>query len=140
MHINGIPACPGCEEKLKQAHPRIARWFREKVKPFHTTAHISWSFRGRTDQEKAVAQGKSERHWPYSMHNRTAADGSPCAEALDLFLQNVDGTGSWSSDFFQMLAVEVVQDGDPIRCGATWKSIGDADHFELDPRWKTLPG
>src|ERR1700721_882546 len=92
--------CPRCEDKLKDAHPKMAEWFRNRVKPKYPTAHVSWGYRSRADQNMMVLKKKSQLAGPRSAHNRRAAidplmpfnpaneldiNSRPCAEALDLF-------------------------------------------------------
>lgn len=130
-HANGVAACPSCEDKLKDAHPDIAAWFREKVKPRHKDCHISWSFRGKDDQEKAFLDGKTRLHFPLSAHNKSDDQGNPCSLALDLFELDYNGQACWSWDYFRLIADEAQASHAPIFWGGNWAKLGDFDHFEL---------
>lgn len=130
-HINGVSACPRCEDKLKDAHADLAEWFRDKVKPRYPQAHVSWSYRGQDDQERAFLDGKSKLHFPLSAHNKSDDQGHPCALALDLFQLSDDGVAVWPWKFFYAISVMASRDKAPIGWGGLWTHLGDADHFEL---------
>ena len=130
-HSNDVFPCPLCEEKLAEAHPLIAQWFREKVKPRHKDAHISWSYRDKTNQNQCYAEGKSKLPYPKSKHNKTDEKGIPCSQALDLFKLASNGMACWEWLYFKAIFDEVVLDNAPIIWGGIFKSISDHDHFEL---------
>ncbi len=130
-HTNDGPACPLCEERLLQAHPDIADWFRNIVKPKHQDAHISWSFRGKEDQEKAFLDGKSKLHWPLSDHNKSDDQGNPCSLALDLFELDHNGQASWHWSFFRDIAGESLKNPVAVLWGGRWSKLGDFDHFSI---------
>ena len=127
-HANGVPECPACSEKLVLAHPDLASWFREKVKPKYPDAHISWSFRDKESQEQAFLDGKSKLHFPNSAHNKTPA------EALDLFELDVNGIGRWAYGYFRDIAEMASIDKDPIFWGGHYTHLGDGDHYALVPK------
>lgn len=127
-HSNDPAACPACEIKLKDAHPDIASWFRDKVKPAKQDCHISWSWRGQEDQEAAFLDGKSKLHFPLSPHNKQDDQGAPCSLALDLFELDFNGVARWSWGYFREVA-EV--DGESVFWGGNWPHLGDFDHFSL---------
>jgi hypothetical protein len=129
-HANGIASCPSCEDKLKDAHPDLAEWFRGKVKPNYPHAHVSWSYRGKEDQEHAFLDGKTRLHFPLSAHNKHDDQGNPCALALDLFELDYNGMACWGWAFFRAIANAAQHDGIPIKWGGDFKTLGDADHFE----------
>ncbi len=128
MHING-GICQTCEEKLAQAHPYLANWFRE-TRARYSNLHVSWSFRKEADQNAMVKAGKSKLPWPKSAHNHMAGS-IPVSLALDLFQEDEDGVGRWSLPFFTKLNGENVAAGYRILWGGRWKTLGDADHFEM---------
>lgn len=130
-HVNGAPTCPSCEEKLKEAHPDIAKWFREDVKLKHGDAHISWSFRDKDNQEAAFLDGKSKLHFPLSAHNKSDDQGNACSLALDLFELDYNGQACWSWAYFRTIADEAAASNAPIFWGGHWQKLGDSDHFEL---------
>lgn len=125
-HIHG-EICPLCEQKLISAHETLATWFRDGVKPAYPSAHISWSFRDKSDQELAFLNGKTRLHFPDSAHNK-----SPSL-ALDLFQLDIGGNGLWDHEFFAALHTINAVKFPYIIWGGLWKSIGDADHFEYVP-------
>lgn len=110
-----------------QAHPDLAKWFREIVKPKFNDCHISWSYRGRDDQEKAFLDGKSKLHFPLSAHNKSDDQGNACAMALDLFELDYNGIARWAWGYFRSIA----QMSPELRWGGDFKDLGDSDHFEL---------
>lgn len=130
VHQDG-ETCPGCELKLDEAHPYLAQWFREKVKPKYPNAHVAWSYRGEADQNAAVSEGRSEQPYPQSAHNHTE-NGKPCSYALDLFEQ-VQGKGLWSPGFYSSVNADIDKEGLPIFWGGRWKKLGDKDHFQYRP-------
>lgn len=125
-HIDG-PRCLGCEAKLAQVHPDLAKWFNEKIKPAFSRVHISWGYRDQVNQEQCVAEGKSELHFPNSAHNKSDPNGNPQSTALDLFEQ-WQGVGSWPVDLFHQVWLKSQDD---ILWGGVWRSLGDNDHFQL---------
>ncbi len=120
--------CGGCEKKLLQADPRIARWFRERVKPLKPDCHISCSFRGKDDQEMAFLEKKSQLNWPDSKHN-VIQNGKPAAMALDLF-RLVGRQAEFMTSYFYAIWEDAEKAGIPIRWGGRFRSLGDACHFE----------
>ena len=130
-HMNGTDACQSCEDKLKQAHPDLAAWFRTFVKPKHNDCHISWSYRGKVDQEKAFTDRKSKLHFPLSAHNKSDAAGNPCAQALDFFELDFNGIARWAWKYFSTISEECQQGGQPIKWGGDFHGISDSDHFEM---------
>jgi hypothetical protein len=130
-HVNGKDQCPACERKLLDAHSDLALWFREQVKPAFAQAHISWSYRGKADQEKFFLDGRTKLHFPNSAHNKTNSDGKPCALALDLFELDYNGIARWAWGFFRDIAEAAQKTRYPIFWGGHWTHLSDADHFQL---------
>ena len=131
-HQNNVSPCPSCEEKLKDAHPTLAEWFRKVVKPKFQDCHISWSFRDKVSQEQAFLDGKSDLHFPMSAHNKSDDQGNPCSLALDLFRIDRNGMGCWEYGYFRDIANDAKANSEPILWGAVWPGLGDFDHFQLD--------
>ena len=131
-HTNNGPSCPSCESKLLNAHPTIAEWFKTIVKPFSPTCHVSWSWRGKEDQEQAFLDGKSKLHFPNSMHNKLDDYDNPCSMALDLFELDGNGMACWHYGFFRDIAQHSDKSSARIIWGGTWKTISDNDHFQMD--------
>lgn len=124
MHHTTDSICPGCEEKLHQAHPVLVEWFHDSVKPTYPEAHVSWTFRDALDQDRAFKDGKTKLKFPNSMHNRIPA------RALDLF-EIKAGKAVWDEDFFAHLADSIELAKLPIFWGGHYKHLGDRDHFQL---------
>jgi len=127
-HANGNPECPSCEQKLTQAHADLVAWYRT-VKAAHPDCHISWSYRGKEDQEKAFSDRKSKLHFPMSAHNKSDDHGNPCSMALDLFRLDPGGQACWEWKYFNTIADECTQSGAAIFWGGHWEKLGDFDHF-----------
>lgn len=130
VHQDGA-TCPGCETKLHEAHPSLVGWF-HRVKAKYINAHVAWAFRDREQQNQCVLDGKSTFPWPKSEHNVTVG-GKPCSRALDLFQIDEDGVARWAPGFFVQLNQDNVAAKEPILWGGRWKTLGDRDHFSLDP-------
>lgn len=131
-HVNSMASCPACEIKLKDAHPDLADWFRDYVKPKHNDCHISCSYRGKADQEKAFNDGASRLHFPMSYHNKNDDQGNPCSLALDLFELDYHGQACWSWGYFRTIAEETEKAAYPITWGGTFAKIADGPHFQLE--------
>lgn len=124
------PVCPSCEEKLEQAHPRLAEWFRTKIKPTWADAHIAWSYRDQANQDEAYAEGKSKLQYPHSPHNATEGE-KPCARALDLFQMPKAGSALFPVGWYKDIALNCQAWGEPIVWGGMFTHLGDFDHFQL---------
>lgn len=126
-HNNHDRQCPGCLDKLAKAHPFFSEWFWKYAKDVNPNLHISWSYRNAEDQAKALWDNKSKLSFPNSPHNKNPS------LALDLFIQNDDGEGSWPSIVFLKLNALNQEKGiSCIKWGGTFKDLGDQDHFQLD--------
>lgn len=130
-HTDGIP-CPSCWAKLAEAHPELAAWF-GRVKTKYTNVHVSWSYRGATDQEQMFLDSKTHLHYPDSAHNKTGPDLKPCSRALDLFLIDDDGVARFPPLWYAKLDSENQADQEHLLWGGSWKHLGDFDHFEMEP-------
>ncbi len=123
------PICLLCNEKLEQAHPTLREWFLQQVKPLFPDCHVSWTYRGEEDQNACFAKGSSKLKYPMSNHNQCDEDGKPCARAIDLF--KLDGKiALWPHSYFKDIFSRC--QNPEISWGGTFKSIVDADHFEID--------
>jgi len=131
--LNSGVTCFGCTDKMKWVHPFLVTWF-WKQKAKYNNLHCSDGWRGPSDQEKMFNEGKSDKHWPDSKHNRTLADHTPCSEAVDLFMINEDGEGQWNRAFYQLIFNDITKDRLPIRWGGTFilrSGAKDNPHFEM---------
>lgn len=123
------PTCPLCEEKLKSAHPFLAYIFHE-IKTRHPGVHISWAFRGREDQDRAYAEGKSKVKCPDSPHNAMEKE-KPRSQALDLFRLTPEGKAEFPTEWYRHIYQELETKGCPIVWGGTLKRLGDYNYFQL---------
>lgn len=127
-HAIDAPECPLCEEKLKEGHPLIAKWFRVVKKQF-PDCHTSCVFRGEKEQNFHYAEGRSKLKWPYSRHNYMK-DGKPYSAAIDLFQIRRDGVPSWNWKYLNEIAEFLKAEKAPLDWGYDlWK--WDAPHFQL---------
>jgi hypothetical protein len=126
-HENYVP-CESCAKKLEGADPLIAHWFYQLREQF-PTVHISCAFRGKDEQDKAVAEKKSLLKWPHSKHN-VMQDGQPCSRAMDLFSLSDDGKAEFRLGYYISIANWFEDQGAPIAAGLHWK-WQDPPHFEL---------
>ena len=126
-HEHG-PVCPLCEEKKKEAHYLIAEWF-DAIKKEIPDAHLSCTFRGKEEQDKAFADKKSKAPWPKSAHNHMQA-GQPCGRAMDLFQLSPGGSASFTRDFYAECARVLDEQCAPLFWG--YNEWGwDLPHFQL---------
>jgi hypothetical protein len=128
VHKEG-PECSGCSEKLKQAHPFMREWFFRKKKTYENL-HVYRVWSDKEEQDRYFKEGSSKLPWPKSPHNYVR-DGRPCSLALDVFLINEDGEARFPPLFYAKLNEENERDREPIRWGGTFKTLRDANHFEL---------
>lgn len=130
---NPGPVCDGCETFLQEAHPRIARWFRE-LKKEELMAHISCAWRNAAEQNKAKREGKSGLSWPNSRHNRlNPKTKKPESAALDIFVLDEDGIAQWPPRWFFKINQRNEAFREPLIWGGKFSKLGDANHFELKP-------
>jgi hypothetical protein len=123
-------------EKLNAAHPELQRLFTEVVKHFDCT--VVCGFRGKAEQDMAVAGGNSKTPWPTSKHNKQPS------LAVDVMPYPVDWSGSKESiervTLFAGFVLGVAsQLGIKIKWGHDWnsdtvpdsKGFVDRPHYEL---------
>lgn len=128
-HHTDEEKCPKCWELLETAHYYLVMWF-WKLKARHPSAHIACAWRSQAEQNRAVADGKSQLPWPKSAHNHMNADGQPESLALDLFQIDDDGVARWSPTFMAKVNAENEEDREPLLWGGTFKTLGDSCHFQ----------
>lgn len=130
LHHQSGSVCGLCVGKLDQAAPELRRWFKE-MKAIFPTLHVSCAYRGKEEQNKAFASGKSKLKFPESRHNAVDRDGRPAARALDVFSLTEEGIASFAAPFYEAIWKECKKRQDCVVWGGNWKSLGDANHFEL---------
>jgi hypothetical protein len=128
IHTNS-ELCHSCLDKLETAHPLMRDWFINHVKSQFHNAHVSWAFRDKAAQTQALLEKKTKAAWPKSPHNFTL-EGKPCSRALDLF--QLDGKRAKFDPKFYFELNEYNEDNQiPIIWGGNFKTLADANHFEL---------
>jgi len=113
----------------------MQEWFARK-KLRYVNMHVSWAWRGQVEQDLFFSEGKSRARYPNSPHNHRF-NQLPCSLALDIFQIDEDGMARFSPRFYALLWEECQRDIEPIIWGGTFKSIGDAGHYQVD--LKRLP-
>jgi peptidoglycan L-alanyl-D-glutamate endopeptidase CwlK len=110
--------------RLESTHPDLQRLFHEVIKV--TDCSVLSGYRGEEEQNKLVADGKSQLVYPKSKHN------SLPSRAVDVVPYPID----WNDlDRFREF-VNIVKDvakklNIEINCGADWTKFRDYPHFEL---------
>jgi peptidoglycan L-alanyl-D-glutamate endopeptidase CwlK len=129
--------------KLAECHADLLRVFNEAIKDTPVDFGISWSVRGRADQDAFKAEGKSKAAFGRSPHNFRPA------LAVDIF-PIVNGTALWTDgpelrkcadhimDVAETLGVDLTWGGDFNHDGdATTSDSWDKYHFQVKD-WKAL--
>jgi peptidoglycan L-alanyl-D-glutamate endopeptidase CwlK len=127
---------------LEQAHPLLGKIMTRALEIGPEDFSINESYRGKADQEAAVARGTSKVHYPNSAHNQTD-DGRPCSCAVDVLPYPFKGweapesRASWGR-----IADAVFKAADEIGVKVRWGGgrpdhdfNWDLPHFELHP-WR----
>lgn len=127
-HVNGI-VCPRCKAMMEEAHEDIRYWFYQIVEQFPET-HASCVWRGKDDQEKAIAEKKSLLKWPLSKHNFMLGS-VPRSKAMDLFRLTDEGKAEFRVGFYVAIANWLEDRSAPIFWGGLWVHFKDHPHFEL---------
>lgn len=125
--------CLKCEEILQGADPDLVAWFKSERKR-DPELHCSCSVRGKVEQQKAKAEGKSNADYGKSPHNYRPS------MALDLFFI-VKDTAAWILSRYKAIAARKPT---WLTWGADWNDNGstadekfkDSPHFEKK-NWKT---
>ena len=126
-HSNNVDICPLCEDKLIQAHFILQHAFR-KIKEKFKDCHISWTYRGKLDQEKFFKQGLTKRNWPKSEHNKFPS------RAIDLFQLSPDNKAIYKNAYFKEIAQFLVRELIPVVWSGDWTSFREYDHFEVNEK------
>ncbi len=110
--------------RLGTCDARLQKLFMEVIKT--TDCAILEGHRDQAAQEIAFHDGKSEKSWPDSLHNRMpslAVDVAPCPIRWD-DLEAFDAFSRYVKTVADRLGIR-------IRCGADWKTFKDRPHFEV---------
>lgn len=110
--------------QLATLDPRLKRVCEAAIK--RADFVIVCGYRGKADQDKAVAEGKSKASWPNSKHN-----SSPSL-AVDVAPYPID----WKDlTHFKELACVILETashiGVPMTWGGNWTKFRDYPHFEI---------
>ena len=114
------------EGRLHTCHPDLQKVIRRAIEagPDFT---VLCGHRGRADQERAVAEGRSKARWPRSKHNRSPS------EAVDLAPWPID----WHDlERFRVLARWVLGVAHGMGVRLRWGGDWDMDFDEADERGK----
>lgn len=111
-------------EKLDTCHPDLQRLFNEVIKVFDCT--ILEGHRNEEEQEEDFNLGKSQKHYPDSMHNKIPS------LALDVAPYPIEWSNKDRFTLFAGIVLGVASRlGIKVRWGGDWKTLKDLDHFEL---------
>ena len=110
--------------RLETCHENLRLVLEEAIK--HTDFTILCGHRGREDQDRAFAEGRSKLRYPSSRHNKMPS------RAVDVAPWPVD----WDDDHrFEQLATHILAAasrlGVKLRWGGHYRNFHDAPHYEL---------
>ncbi len=111
-------------KELATAHPDLQKLFNEVIK--HFDCSVICGHRGREDQDKAFAEGKSKLKWPNSKHNKTPS------LAVDVVPFPIDWENE--NEFHKLAGVVdavALQMNIKVKWGGSWKKFKDLPHWEL---------
>ena len=118
----------GSLAKLGEGHPDIARLVKATVArmPADHDLIVLCVWRGKAEQDKAFADGKSKLRWPDSKHN-----SSP-SRAVDLAPYPLDWSDRHAFVELATYVLEAAADlGIRVRWGGHFAGFPDLPHFEL---------
>lgn len=134
IHTNEGAECPLCAQKLRTACDLLQQWF-PVIKRKFPDCHISWAWRGETDQNTFKMSGDSGVAWPKSKHNKMDTQGRASAEALDLFKLVKCDKAEFPVPFYRAISAYSDECGwaDRVRWALTDKDGKryDLDHFSV---------
>lgn len=112
------------QTRLVECHPDIQKVLNEAIKYFDFT--VLCGYRGKEEQDKAVADGSSAVKFPNGKHNQKPSLAADC----------VPYPIDWNDvkRFYFMAGVITTiakQMNIPLEWGGFWKSKPDCPHFEL---------
>jgi peptidoglycan L-alanyl-D-glutamate endopeptidase CwlK len=111
-------------KELKTAHPNLQAIFNEVIKQYDCS--VLCGHRGKADQDKAFADGKSKLKWPKSNHNKTPS------RAVDVVPFPID----WKNETEFYIMADIVKNiakrlKIKVSWGGDWKTFRDLPHWEL---------
>ena len=127
-------------EKLSTCHEDLRILFGEVIK--HFDCKVTEGFRGQAAQDKAFAEGRTEKKWPNGKHNQKpslAIDVYPCPVEMEDVLR-FHYFGGFVKGIAQGLKIQGKITHD-IRWGGDWNNdtevkdnnFDDLVHFEIIP-------
>ena len=124
--------------RLRTCHPKLIQIVMLAVQRMAFGVVIGW--RGKEDQDAAVAHGLSDEPFPQSPHNHMLPDGTPCSVAVDLVPVSPEFPhGDWNHHTGFILLAAAMQAaaadlGIRLRHWPLTLANGaqDEDHWELD--------
>lgn len=129
-HLFGAMACPRCDLMLKECHP-FFRTVLLKMKAIDRDCHIFYGFRNKSVQDDLFNQGKTEKRWPNSKHNRLDEENNPKSEAIDIFFLESPGKAVFYEEYYKQLWENLPKYiKDQLTWGGTFRKY-DGVHFEI---------
>ena len=117
-------------QRLATCHPDIRQVCEQLIKTYDFS--VTCGHRGKAEQDKAVAQGKSRAKWPASAHNKLPS------LAVDIVPYPVDwnDTGRFrelAAAFFAVanLLKERGEISSQFVWGGNWRTLKDYPHYEI---------
>lgn len=131
---------PKSLERLSYCHPDLITLFAEVIKHFDCT--VTEGYRGKEAQDKAFAEGASQKKYPHGAHNAMPSN------AVDVYPYPIDMKNTsrfyWFGGFVMGIAEMLYFQGKishKIRYGGDWndnkditdQKFNDLVHFEVIP-------
>jgi peptidoglycan L-alanyl-D-glutamate endopeptidase CwlK len=115
-------------ENLATCDERLQRVLGEAIKRMDFA--VICGHRGQEEQDRAVAEGKSQTPWPLSRHNVLPSLAADCIP------YPVDWGDLTAFDIMAVVVKESAADlGVEIAWGGDWPHFKDRPHFELPDPW-----
>ena len=119
-------------ERLGTCDPRLEDVARRALETSPMDFGIACGHRGKEDQEKAVAEGKSKVHWPNGKHNAVPS------KAFDFF-PVVNGKADWDDiKKFKTIALHILKTGEAMGVKLRWGGDWNCNCIE-DDNWYDRP-
>jgi peptidoglycan L-alanyl-D-glutamate endopeptidase CwlK len=128
MKHRNTPTCPRCEATLRDAAPELQE-FARSVRHSDPEAHVSWAYRGKQDQEEALARGTTRAKFGDSPHNYLPA------LAVDFFRITPNGLAEWNAEWLKA-RLAIPARASNLVYGGDWKNFKDWPHVEVAD-WKS---
>jgi len=111
-------------DNLDSCHPDLRKVAHEAIKHFDFT--VICGHRGKAEQNKAFAEGKSKLKWPDSKHNKTPS------MAMDCVPHPLDWSDTQSFHAMaKVMKAAAKKLGVTMRWGGDFKNFFDGPHFEV---------